>query len=296
MVVVGVAVGLQSGWLERQYDRAFNDPVLQTGDYRDRLFNPGFNRQDRWKVAVEAFEDAPLAGQGAGTYRLFWERERPTDSDTNDAHSLYLETLGELGVVGFVLLAGALVLMFGAMAARLRGRDRSLWAALLSTGLVWALHAAVDWDWELPVVTLWLFAAGGLALAAAGDRAVPRRLGLGIRVAVAVALGAAGHHANPHGGLRVTPVHEPGRVPGRAVRRGRDRGPLVDLGAGEPARALPAGGLLPGARGQPEAGDREHPGGDRARPAQLALSLRAGAGQRPGRRRTPARRLGRPSA
>ena len=189
VVVGGVAIGLQSGWLERQYDRAFNDPVLQTGDYRDRLLNPGFNRQDRWKVAVEAFEDAPLVGQGAGTYRLFWERERPTDSDTEDAHSLYLETLGELGIVGFVLLAVGLLLIFGAMAVRLRGRDRTLWAALLSTGLVWAVHAGIDWDWELPVVTLWLFAAGGLALALTGDRVTRRHLGWGIRIAVAVALG-----------------------------------------------------------------------------------------------------------
>ena len=45
----------------------------------------------------------------------FWERERPTASDTDDAHSLYLETLGELGIVGFVLLAVGLLLILGAM-------------------------------------------------------------------------------------------------------------------------------------------------------------------------------------
>ena len=30
---------------------------------------------------------------------------------------------------------------------------------------MWALHAAQDWVWELPSVTAWLFAAGGIALA-----------------------------------------------------------------------------------------------------------------------------------
>jgi hypothetical protein len=36
---------------------------------------------------------------------------------------------------------------------------------------MWAVHAGVDWDWEMPVVTLWLFAAGGFALARrTGDR------------------------------------------------------------------------------------------------------------------------------
>jgi len=48
---------------------------------------------------------------------------------------------------------------------RTRGRERPLYAAIFALTLMWALHAVVDWDWELPVVTLWLFAAGGAALA-----------------------------------------------------------------------------------------------------------------------------------
>ena len=47
-----------------------------------------------------------------------------------------------------------------------KGPDRVLYAALLSAVLAWALHAAVDWDWQMPVVTLWVFAVGGAALAA----------------------------------------------------------------------------------------------------------------------------------
>ena len=42
---------------------------------------------------------------------------------------------------------------------------------------VWALHAAVDWDWEMPALTLVAIVLGGLVLtspdrrAAAGARA-----------------------------------------------------------------------------------------------------------------------------
>ena len=89
----------------------------------------------------------------------------PARSQVLNAHSLYLEVLGELGIVGLVLLVIALALILGAFAYRARGPDRALFAALLACGLAWAVHAGVDWDWQMPAVTLWLFALGGAALA-----------------------------------------------------------------------------------------------------------------------------------
>ncbi len=165
-IAVGAWAATRNGWIGRQYDRVLSDPVAQTGDYRDRLLNPGLNRLDRWRVAWHAFNDAPLQGQGAGTYRLYWERHRPTASDTENAHSLYLETLGELGVVGFALLAVLLLTIVAGLVARVRRPYRSVQAALLVGVLAWALNAAIDWDWEIPAVTFWVFAAGGIALAA----------------------------------------------------------------------------------------------------------------------------------
>jgi hypothetical protein len=40
-----------------------------------------------------------------------------------------------------------------------------VWAALFAGALMWAVHAGVDWDWQMPAVTAWFFGAGGLALA-----------------------------------------------------------------------------------------------------------------------------------
>ncbi len=169
-VLVGSFAATRGDWLDRQYDRLTRDPVTQTGDYRDRLSNPGLaTRTDRWGAALEAFAEDRVKGQGAGTYQLEWERRRATDSDTVEAHSLYLEMLGELGVIGLLLLAVVLACILGGLALRARGADRAPYAALLAAGLVWAIHAAVDWDWELPALTLWLFAAGGVALAARAE-------------------------------------------------------------------------------------------------------------------------------
>jgi len=57
------------------------------------------------------------------------------------------------------------------------------------------VHAGIDWDWEMPAVTLWLFALGGAAMAAParelGRRPRPRtrtlRRAPGLRATVALA-------------------------------------------------------------------------------------------------------------
>jgi hypothetical protein len=71
-------------------------------------------------------------------------------------------------VPGLALLVVLVGTVLGGLALRARGRQRSLYGALLAAGVVWAVHAGVDWDWEMPVVTLGFFAAAGLGLSARG--------------------------------------------------------------------------------------------------------------------------------
>lgn len=133
-----------------------------------RLTSVGSNgRREHWEVALESFRADPTHGSGAGTYALEWVQHRPSSNLARDGHSLYIETLGELGLPGLILVVIALALILGAFAYRARGPDRALFAALLASGLVWAVHAGIDWDWEMPAVTLWIFALGGAALARA---------------------------------------------------------------------------------------------------------------------------------
>jgi len=173
VAIVGLAATLDApGFAADQYDRFTSDEgVEQTSEARSRLTDPGNNgRVKLWRAAIEdGFEPAKLGGQGAGTYELLWTRSRSGEGvafTVEDAHSLYIESLSDLGLVGFLLLLVVVLTLLYGLSSRLRGPNRSLYAAILGAALAWALHAGIDWDWEMPVVTLWLFALGGASLAA----------------------------------------------------------------------------------------------------------------------------------
>jgi hypothetical protein len=164
--------------------RVADDPE----DARARLTEVGNNRGDNWQVAADAWTDRPLVGQGAGTYPLLWDRERPDTAEANDAHSLYLETLTELGLVGLVLLGLVVGALLVGSLRRCREADRVLYGGVLAVIFAWAVHAGIDWDWELPAVTMIPFALGGAALATSTPRIGPparlTRLAIGIGLLV----------------------------------------------------------------------------------------------------------------
>ena len=62
---------------------------------------------------MRAFAEHPLAGVGSGGFRVEWLRERPFKEPAEDAHSIYLETAAELGLLGLAALA----LLFGGVTA-----------------------------------------------------------------------------------------------------------------------------------------------------------------------------------
>jgi tetratricopeptide (TPR) repeat protein len=82
-----------------------------------------------------------------------------------NAHSLYLETLGELGFVGFALLGLAFLAGLDAAVRRIgwaEGDERTTVAALAATFVAFALGAAIDWVWQLSVVGIVGIACLGL--------------------------------------------------------------------------------------------------------------------------------------
>jgi O-antigen ligase len=162
--------------IESQYHGFVNGTTIETGgDVRSRLTDPGNNgRLDHWRVALDAFDREHLHGTGAGTYAITWARYRPTAVKVEDAHSLYIEQLSELGLPGLLLLVTAIALVLAGFGRGVRGPDRHLYAALFAAGAAWAVHAGIDWDWEMPAVTLWFWAFGGMALAAR-DASAARR-------------------------------------------------------------------------------------------------------------------------
>jgi O-antigen ligase/polysaccharide polymerase Wzy-like membrane protein len=177
-----------AGYVGDQYDRfATGGAIDDSADLRPRFVNPANNgRLDHWRVAMDTFEREPLHGVGAGSYVYEWARDRDSLLKVEDAHSLYVEVLAELGLVGLLLLLTTLVTIVVALARRCRGDGRHLWAGLLAMAVAWLVHAGLDWDWEMPAVTFWLFAFGGMALAAERSGA-GRRPGRFTRVALSVA-------------------------------------------------------------------------------------------------------------
>jgi hypothetical protein len=119
---------------------------------------------------VRGFSASPLHGHGAGTYQILWDRSRPRFVYVINAHSLYLQAMAELGLPGLLLLVILIAAVLSGLGARLgaAGRSRSLYGALIACAVVWCLRAGVDWDWEMPVVTLFFFAAAGCALSPRG--------------------------------------------------------------------------------------------------------------------------------
>jgi hypothetical protein len=199
---VGVlaAAGGPIALVTRTYD-SFRAPLPATGGQLEgRLFSvSGNGRADYWRVALEAYRDHPVLGSGAGTYELHWARDRPTAFDARDAHSLYVETLAELGPPGLALL---LVALAAPLLALPRARRRALGSVAAGGYAAYLTHAALDWDWELPAVTLaGLTCAAALLVAArrpADERLLSARFrGLGLAaIAVAGAFAFVGYVGN----------------------------------------------------------------------------------------------------
>jgi hypothetical protein len=121
------------------------------------------DRYAYWGVAVRAFASEPIHGVGAGGWAVWWLRDRKIDEFAQDAHSLPLQTLAELGLVGFALL---LVFLGGVGWA---SRDARRVSQVLAGGptagfVVWVAHSPLDWDWEMPALTIVAIVLAGALL------------------------------------------------------------------------------------------------------------------------------------
>jgi hypothetical protein len=139
-----------------------------------RLLSGGGNRYDYWRIALIEFKDDPMTGVGAGNYDVRYFRERRTTEDIKQPHSLPLQTLAELGLVGFVFLALFLVPVLVGLskrAAALRREATGAVGLVVASGgivLAWLVHTSVDWLHLIPGVT-------GIALCAAAVLVGPWR-------------------------------------------------------------------------------------------------------------------------
>jgi len=164
-----VAIGDPIDKVRQQYDDFVNLRVDDPGG--TRFLSGGGYRYDYWRVAWLEFKDAPLRGQGAGNYDDLYFVERRTSEDIRQPHSLEMQTLAELGLLGMLFL----LLFVGAVTAGLWRQSRravevparrTVAVAAGGAFVAWLAHTSVDWLHNIPGVT-------GVALCAAAALVAP---------------------------------------------------------------------------------------------------------------------------
>ena len=119
-------------------------------------------RLDWWKEAWQLFEDKPLDGTGAGSFELAHLLHRTQFArPVTEPHDFALQTLGETGIVGFLLFLG--VVGFAVVCVRRRMRDDAA-VALAVCGLAYLVHILIDIGYDFVAVSSPFFVLLGVLL------------------------------------------------------------------------------------------------------------------------------------
>jgi O-antigen ligase len=146
-----------------------NPPIASTHGTQTTnhlLTSSGSGRWQFWSAAVSEFRAHPLNGGGAGSWKAWWLEHGSLKVFSEFAHSLYLEALGELGIVGLLLIGAAvLVAVAGAVRSALVLESGEI-AAAAACGIAFFVAAAYDWVWQLAGIAVVGVAMLGFALGA----------------------------------------------------------------------------------------------------------------------------------
>ncbi len=147
-----------SGTISHQVDSFTEAKVDKQNDPARILQTNSGNRWVWWQEAAGSWWDRPFVGHGAGSFPLVHRAYRQNVIDVRQPHSVPLEFLSETGLIGAGLALGGLALLgfaaTGSALARTPSRERAYGAALLAACAAYGLHMWVDWDWDIPAVTL----------------------------------------------------------------------------------------------------------------------------------------------
>ena len=179
-VVVFFAAVYHAGWFGDQW-RSFKNVPTST-EASSHLLQLGSYRYDIWRVALHETAHHPLAGIGSRGFGPAYLQLRRSPDTPARAHSVELDALSELGVVGLALLVCAIALPLVPVVSRTRARDPAATAAF-GGAAYWLAHASVDWIWTVPACGIPFF----LLLGAGGSGGERRPLTRTAAVPAAVA-------------------------------------------------------------------------------------------------------------
>jgi hypothetical protein len=170
IAVVGlVVVAIVASHPVAKFDQFKNSSaVTGSGTFTQNhlLSSSGSGRWQFWSAAVSEFRAHPLNGGGAGSWEAWWLQHGSLPLPSEFAHSLYLEALAELGIVGLLLIGGAvLVAAVGAVRSALALQSGEI-AAAAACGIAFFGAAAYDWVWQLAGIAVVGVGMLGFALGA----------------------------------------------------------------------------------------------------------------------------------
>ncbi len=190
VVAIGIASDHHRLW--EQFKQP--NPPVAGNQYFRLLSVAGSHRYQYWQAAIHAFNTDPWKGIGPGTFQFYWSQHNSLAEFVRNAHSLWIETLAETGIIGLALLGGlfGFTLIAGAVRALRRGaplQSRLVVATAVSATAAFCAAAAFDWVWQIGVVPMiaMLLIAAALGGDGESERRPARRTGLVARVVLTVA-------------------------------------------------------------------------------------------------------------
>jgi UDP-GlcNAc:undecaprenyl-phosphate/decaprenyl-phosphate GlcNAc-1-phosphate transferase len=168
---------------------------------QSRLLSGAGNRYDYWRIAWRVWREHPVLGVGAGNYPRSYYQQRATTEDIEQPHSIELQALSDLGIVGALLLAGFIGgIGWGILRMRPAAARSPLSRALMVGGVgafcAWLAQTSVDWMHLLPGLTAIAIVAAAVLVRprsphTAGATSRHSRFGSAIASRPALALGAS---------------------------------------------------------------------------------------------------------
>lgn len=159
-------------------------PPATHGQLNKRLFSfSGSYRAPLWSQAVHEYDAHPVLGGGPGTYETYYLQHRTRPDKVRNAHSLYLETLAEVGPIGLALL----ILALGTpLVVAVVARRRPFVSILAGAYVAFLVHLAVDWDWQVTGIALMGLCCGaGVVIGGRAEDDLPEARPAARRVAFA---------------------------------------------------------------------------------------------------------------
>lgn len=149
-----------------KFDNFKRNPPIGNQTTSHLLNSSGSGRWQFWSAAVSEFRAHPLNGGGAGSWKAWWLQHGSLRVYSEFAHSLYLEALGELGIVGLLLIGGGVLVAVAGAIRSARLLQSGDVAAAAACGISFFVAAAYDWVWQLAGIALVGVGMLGFALGA----------------------------------------------------------------------------------------------------------------------------------